>query len=278
MKDVNKEVKKFRESIFIIDNNEGYIPIELEQWGAGEYKITDNTQLPNNKCIVLYIPYLNFITLEKAYIAKRFLEKRGIEVLKTVIGYCSYSRQERETDNEPELLSGLLDSCNELLGDYYVIDGHNKESFNKLGVEVYTSFNVLLNSIKEDYIIVAPDKGAKSRNNQSGIKTGICMNKRRIDGKVLTEIGDIDCDIKEDSTFVILDDICDGGRTFANACEILKGKYPNSKVILAVAHAILPYGIELLKEKGIDKIITANTCYPVGLYCDGYIEVNDIFF
>ena len=39
-------------------------------------------------------------------------------------------------------------------------------------------------------------------------------------------------------------------------------------------HAILPFGTEHLKEY-IDQIFTLNTCFPLGVYDDGFVEVWD---
>lgn len=44
-------------------------------------------------------------------------------------------------------------------------------------------------------------------------------------------------------------------------------------VELYVAHAILPFGVESLKSK-IDKIVALDTCFPVGTYFDGFLEVR----
>lgn len=270
---MNKMIKEYRNSVMVLDIDNSIVPIELDKWGGKEYKISKIPDIKFNTCR-LFIPYLTFKTLEKAYILKKFLIKNRINIESTIIGYCSYSRQERETQNEPELLSGILHTTNNLLGKCCVIDGHNRESF--IGIETLSSFAALLQSIKQDYILVAPDKGAKARNKKLILKTDMCMNKKRVDGQVLTEIGEVNSNVKDNSVFVILDDICDGGRTFANAAEIIKKEYPNSKVILAITHAILPFGVDLLKEKGIDQIITVNTCFPEGEFFDGFLKVIDI--
>ncbi|MEG1311995.1 MAG: phosphoribosyltransferase family protein [Romboutsia sp.] len=263
--------KEYRESIFILNHvSDELIPIKLDRWGGGEYKLAS---IPDNigGICSLYIPYLTFETLEKAYVCKRFMEKRNIKLVGSLIGYFSYSRQERETDKEPELLNGLLNATRMLLNNITIIDVHNKTSLE--GLEPISILSNLLNKVDDEYFVVAPDKGAKSRNEELGIKTHICLNKKRIDGQVYTELSDISDEIKDGGSLVIVDDICDGGRTFANAAELLKNKYPNCKIILLVAHAILPFGIELLKEKGIDQIVSTNTCFPKGEFYNGFLKV-----
>ena len=39
-------------------------------------------------------------------------------------------------------------------------------------------------------------------------------------------------------TFVIFDDICDGGRTFIEISKAIKEKFPDNKVFLCVTHGI----------------------------------------
>lgn len=265
----------YRESIFIIDRDKNKQKVNFERWGAGEYK---NPAIPENSGTVvkIYIPYLTFLTLEKAYILKRFIEKSGKYIGGFIIGYCSYSRQERETSNEPELLQGLLKTARNLLGPGLLIeDIHNEHTALSVAVPI-SSLRKLKNTLEDEINgevkVVAPDKGAKERNINKDIDTHIVLSKIRKDGQVFTEVAEIK-DVSDGDTLLIIDDICDGGRTFANAAEILKEKFPNSSIILAVAHAILPYGVELLKEKGIDKIITTDSCWEKGIYENGYLEV-----
>ena len=99
------------------------------------------------------------------------------------------------------------------------------------------------------------------------------MKKTRKEGLVFTELDEKNSYYDgRKATFVILDDICDGGRTFANTSKILKELYPKNDVVLAVSHAILPFGVELLKESGIKKIITTDSCFETGTHYEGFVE------
>lgn len=59
------------------------------------------------------------------------------------------------------------------------------------------------------------------------------------------------------ATCVIVDDICDGGRTFTELAQALKEKGAG-KIILYVTHGIFSKGTECLYESGISEIWTAN--------------------
>jgi ribose-phosphate pyrophosphokinase len=56
---------------------------------------------------------------------------------------------------------------------------------------------------------------------------------------------------------VILDDICDGGRTFTELATVLKRKGA-AKVILYVTHGIFSKGTQILLDSGIDLVYTNN--------------------
>lgn len=56
----------------------------------------------------------------------------------------------------------------------------------------------------------------------------------------------------------ILDDICDGGRTFIELAKALKAKNAG-KIILYVTHGIFSKGVKVLFENGIDEIWTTNS-------------------
>lgn len=275
------DVRKYRDSIFLKNNNGSIREVEFEQWGAGEFKLNiDTINLKEDDFI--YVPYLTMKTLEKLLILKRTLNKKYyyIDNLEIVIGYFSYSRQERETEKEPELATMILEILysNFKENKIKVLEYHNKNSLNR----IYNIKNIsILKKLSQEVIkelpniyIVAPDKGAKTRNEGIGIESDIVINKVRKDGKVFSEIGEIKRGIVDNANFIILDDICDGGRTFANISEVLKRDYPNSKVTLCVAHCIIPFGVKLLKEKGIDNIITSDTC--MNYYFNDYIKVLNI--
>ena len=57
------------------------------------------------------------------------------------------------------------------------------------------------------------------------------------------------------TNFVIVDDICDGGRTFTEIAKVLKTKNPDNKVILMVTHGFFTKGLEVF-DGLIDEIYT----------------------
>ncbi len=286
---------EFRNSIYVQSFNHSMTVVDFEQWGAGEYKIGFNIREKFGKFIHLYIPYASISNLEKAIVFTEFAEKQDVTIVSTLVGYVSYGRQERETDFEPELLT-MTKLMLHQLKNVLVIEPHTEESMKHFGT---LSFVQTMNKLESsDTYVIAPDLGASERNSVAGVVSHIVANKKRYSRGVVTEIisdkmglyypYDPDTGLaiaeemvkEEPVSFVIYDDICDGGRTFINVAQLVKEQYPNCTITLCVAHAILPFGAEQLKDH-IDKIVTLNTCIPMGTYEDGYIEVLnalDVFY
>lgn len=129
-------------------------------------------------------------------------------------------------------------------------------------------------------IVIAPDKGAFDRATgvAQKLRTGLVSASKVRDpsnGKIThTEIdaGAID----PDRDMLIVDDICDGGRTFIELAKLLR-PLTTGKIFLYVTHGIFSQGFEPLHEH-IDQIFTPNPFrVPGGLLddtkCDDFVTV-----
>lgn len=110
--------------------------------------------------------------------------------------------------------------------------------------------------------LVAPDAGAAKKTEEAAkevdkpyvtmakvrnLKTGEITGMRILDDVDLTG-----------KTVMILDDICDGGRTFIEAAKYLR-EAGASRVELYVTHGIFSKGVENLLDNGIEHIYTTNS-------------------
>lgn len=110
--------------------------------------------------------------------------------------------------------------------------------------------------------LVAPDAGAAKKTEETAkevdkpyitmakvrnLKTGEITGMRILDDVDLTG-----------KTVMILDDICDGGRTFVEAAKYLR-EAGASRVELYVTHGIFSKGVENLLDNGIDHIYTTDS-------------------
>jgi ribose-phosphate pyrophosphokinase len=169
--------------------------------------------------------------------------------------YLPYARQDKEVTNESTFaLRSFCKLVNTLdFDEVKVFDPHNAALTSELlwGTEIeMPNFEPLLKEL--DALPVYPDKGAAKRYNDNhtivfdkvrdpltGTITGIELAKGTI----------------EPRAYIILDDICDGGKTFI---EVSKKLYEAGAkdVYLYVSHGIFSKGLEPLREAGIHRIFT----------------------
>jgi ribose-phosphate pyrophosphokinase len=116
---------------------------------------------------------------------------------------------------------------------------------------------------RERIVLVSPDAGAYKKifdvAKEFGISKIITANKVRDlkTGNIIrTEIPTLDQ--HNHLKYVIVDDICDGGRTFVELAKVMKESRPTAKIYLVVTHGIFSVGFELL-EQYFDGIFTTNS-------------------
>ena len=110
--------------------------------------------------------------------------------------------------------------------------------------------------------LVAPDAGAAKKTEETAKevdKPYITMSKvRNLKTGEITGMRILDDVDLTDKTVMILDDICDGGRTFIEAAKHLR-EAGAKRVELYVTHGIFSKGVENLLDNGIDHIYTTNS-------------------
>jgi ribose-phosphate pyrophosphokinase len=123
--------------------------------------------------------------------------------------------------------------------------------------------------------LVSPDAGAYKKifdvARQYGIRNIATATKVRDlkTGEILkTEIPNLPISITEEELkYVIVDDICDGGRTFTELAKAIKEQRPNAKLYLIVSHGIFSAGYRQLGEY-FEQIYTTNS----------YKEIKEVEF
>lgn len=118
-------------------------------------------------------------------------------------------------------------------------------------------------------VVLVPDAGAQKRvysfAEKSSLKIDdiVCCSKHRDihTGKILETIVPVDDFSGHD--VVIVDDLCDGGRTFIEIAKLVKNKNCG-KIFLVITHGVFSKGIDPLRE------------YFNHVYCtNSYSDVND---
>jgi ribose-phosphate pyrophosphokinase len=199
-----------------------------------------------NREIALYVPYFMGARSDR-----KFLDG-GVNYLKQVI--CPIINSLNfVTVLVLDPHSDVLEAC---LNNYEKVNNHTlvKHSLSKIDNK---------NGAQDRICLVSPDAGAYKKifdvAKKFGIENIITATKVRDmrSGNILrTEIPTLNqhADLK----YVIIDDICDGGRTFIELAKAIKGSRPTAKVYLVVTHGIFSAGFEQLNQY-FEGIYTTNS-------------------
>jgi ribose-phosphate pyrophosphokinase len=105
--------------------------------------------------------------------------------------------------------------------------------------------------------ICYPDSGAHDRYSDAIQGEPLVLGKVRDQSTGnITGIELVSGEVRPNDSILIVDDICDGGRTFIEACKLIKSIEPTARVHLYVSHGIFSKGLDVLHSAGIEQIFT----------------------
>ena len=218
----------------------------------------------------------SFQDLELIICANQALKEIGAKSVKLYIPYCIGGRSDRKFQEGginyiKTVIAPILNSQN--FDEVKIMDPHSDVLEACINNFVKTNNdNLMLMALKSilnedndvsNICLVSPDAGAYKKifdvAKKFGIDKIITATKVRDikTGKILhTEIPTLDQHNK--LKYIIVDDICDGGRTFIELAKAIHGSRPTAEVYLVVTHGIFSNGLyELSKE--ITKIYSTNS-------------------
>jgi ribose-phosphate pyrophosphokinase len=207
------------------------------------------------KTIHLYVPYFLGARSDRKF------TDGGINYLKDVI--CPIiNSQGYETVTIMDAHSDVLEAC---IHNYRKIDNIKLVKFALTDIDN-------TNSAREKLTLVSPDAGALKKiyhvSEHFGIDKMVIANKHRDikTGKIThTEVPGLTQE-PGSKNFVIIDDICDGGRTFLEIAKTIRKEREdyvfNDKIYLVVTHGIFSAGFLELKN-WIDGIYCTNSVKDV---------------
>jgi ribose-phosphate pyrophosphokinase len=200
---------------------------------------------------------------------------RGELIEHITIPYLPYARQDRvATEGDPnaiEVLAQLIGTTDVTTVTSY--DVHSEKSmdvFEKVGINLIskppTEFirKFVLDTGERSVYLISPDKGAteKTKEYLKRLNDGVggdifegviqCAKVRDpINGKLKKfEVADKkELRMTEKTSFFIVDDICDGGRTFLGVYDALVDAYGVRNTYLWTTHGIYSQGIDILATK-----------------------------
>ena len=189
------------------------------------------------------------------------LKNKGYALSFIEMPYIPFSRQDRITKSGDcfslKVVSKLLNGLNVPI---YVFDPHSDVSpalLNCIVIPQWEIFYPILKK-KKDFWLISPDGGAlkkiyKLANLVTPIGVVECSKKRDVlDGSISGTI--VHANDLQGKDCYIVDDICDGGRTFIEIAKVLRTKNCG-KIILCVTHGFFTKGLDVFNGY-IDRIYT----------------------
>lgn len=200
------------------------------------------------------------------------LKNDGCSINKLIIPYIPYARQDRICNTgEPFSIKVMTDLINGIKAER--VEGWDVHSdvtnalidnFTSIPQYFFTSRSIELERILKDksISICSPDAGALKKihklqevYNIKNDRLIVASKERNVQtGDILST--SVDCTVCHKNV-IILDDICDGGRTFIEIAKVLKN-WGTEKVYLYVTHGIFSKGMEVF-DGLIDHVYTTDS-------------------
>jgi ribose-phosphate pyrophosphokinase len=243
----------------------------LLKFSGGESHIKLNMEYDFSRIdkVVITNRFVDGNDLMEVLIVKDALQRRGIEKFELIMPYVPYARQDREcVEGESftlKVFTNLINSAN--FNKVTVLDAHSDVApallNNCVNIPNHDYVKLTYHLIGEkDVVLVSPDSGANKKCNKLFESVKVfndmvkCDKVRNVHNGSLKGFEVFTNDL-EGRTCLIVDDICDGGRTFVGIAEELKKKNAGD-LYLFVTHGIFSYGLEEL-DKHFERIFTTNS-------------------
>lgn len=187
-------------------------------------------------------------------------EAKSIHV---VMPYLPYARQDKDISNDATFaLHTFLNTLGIWADNITLFDPHSdvyKEYFPNANI-VDAHGHILAAKARSDSTVLCfPDKGAAERYHfEKDLQVVLGKTRDQQTGEITgMEITSVSNDLNDlkGLKVLIVDDLCDGGRTFIEAAKLLY-QQGASEVNLYVSHGIFSKGVDILHKNGIIKVFT----------------------
>ena len=254
------------------------IPFKVSQFPDGQQSVTilqdDSSGLTLRGSNILLMSRLNsFKDLELIICTNQALKDLGVKEVSLYVPYFLGARSDRKftegsTNYLKNVICPIINSQN--FKKVTVMDPHSDvleaclDRFEKINNFQLVEFALSeIQKSNKDITLVSPDAGAYKKifdiASHFKIPNIITATKVRdiISGNIIrTEIPVLDQ--HNQISYVIVDDICDGGRTFVELAKVMKDSRPTAKIYLVVTHGIFSAGYTEL-SKYFECIFTTNS-------------------
>jgi ribose-phosphate pyrophosphokinase len=234
----------------------------------------------------------NFKDLELILCATKALRNMQINLIHLHTPYILGARSDRQfveggTSYLRDVVAPILNAQNYVTVS--CIDAHSDVAaacINNLKVNDNSSFIKLAltkngKNINE-FILVSPDAGALKKIYNLGEKLEysgemlIASKHRDVKtGKILSTHVPLKSGEHMHNNFLIVDDICDGGRTFIEIAKAIQSVRPNAEISLAITHGVFSAGLLSLNQY-FEHIYCTNSVSDLNIY-ENFITQITVF-
>lgn len=246
------KLKKFYENHLV--SSEVIVPTQFPDGTSQVWKVSSiSSDEPHGNRFIVYWQFENESELISICSLLSILKEQKLKY-NLVIPFLPYSRQDKPISNTNTFNLKVLERIlSQFIDEVHTFDQHSFNSgiFKQLSFINIFHTKCLMETGEKMYMVVFPDEGAvkkyqeypmpyfkKKRDQLTGEITGLEFS---ISEKRLKEMDSYDM-------IYIIDDICDGGKTFIECGKILKEKFPKTELRLCVSHGIFSKGFEELNK------------------------------
>jgi len=229
------------------------IQFEIFTFSGGEPHIKIQTSLSENASVMISHRIQSFNDLGVLLVTVDALRRMSVRDISLFLPYFPGARQDRVmVPGEPLTTKVYADIINNLaLKKVIILDPHSDVTpalLNKCVVITNLDFAQAITTDIKDITLVSPDAGAAKKVHFLAGKLNLpyisCSKKRDVATGRLSGF-QVHSDDLKGQDLLIIDDICDGGRTFLGLAEALQKKNAG-KIYLAVTHGIFSKGTQTL--------------------------------
>lgn len=247
--------------------------VEIKRFPDGECRVWVREQVKDKEIFVLQsLSTVADQNLMELCLLGSALKRLGAKKITTIIPWMGYSKQDKEFRKGEAVSSQLLAKFIEIAGFDQVItvELHSEKirEYFKIPVQELSAKELIVGGLrvtsyglKNNLIVVSPDKGGKGRSGEfaklAGLPIAFLDKSRDLEtGKVM--IHGIDKSIKG-KTVVIYDDIINTGSTAVETARFLHAKGAK-KIIFIGIHAVLSGDASTnIENSFIDEVISTDT-------------------
>lgn len=275
----NNLPNKHTQPTMMVIDNQIRIPYTIQNFPDGQNSIIIRELNYEEMCsdITIKSRLNSFLDLELILCATAALKNEKVNKISLFIPYFLGARSDRKFQKGginylKDVIAPIINSQN--YTSITVYDPHSDvleavlNNFNKINnfdlVNRSIEFINNTSKLNGDCVIVSPDAGSLKKIYDVSKHLNIydiitCSKNREIKtGNILnTTVSNLD-KYTHNNKFIIIDDICDGGRTFIEISKAIREKITNAEIYLIVSHGIFSNGLKELNNH-FNKIFVSNS-------------------